>query len=114
MDGVFPTEYGDIIDISATDGKSKSGTAWILDFVGTLSVDEPVPITVFEDVEELSEADDVMEESTDDCYDLTLADFYTDAELDGLTTDDLADLEEELLIDICSEVADEVEEEMVA
>jgi len=114
MDGVFPIGYGEIIDISATDGKSKSGTEWILDFVGTLAVDDPVPITVFEDVEELSQVDDIVEKSISDCFDLTLSDFYTDTELEGLTDDDLVDLEEELLIDICSEIADEVEEEMIA
>ena len=113
MDGVFPVDYGETVDIHGTKGKSHSGTEWILDFVGTLAVDDPVPITVFEDVEELSQVDEVVEESTDDCYDLTLADFYTDKELEGLTEDELTELEEDLLTDICSEVADEVGEEII-
>ena len=59
MDGLFPTTLGAAIDIHATDGKSKSGTKWILDFVDTLTVDYPIPITVLEDVE-----DDVVEDFT--------------------------------------------------
>ncbi|MBA4718697.1 MAG: hypothetical protein HRO68_06255 [Nitrosopumilus sp.] len=113
MNGVFPTTLGDVTDIYATDGKSKSGTEWILDFVGTLTVDDPIPITILEDVEELSEVDEIVEESIDDCYALTLSDFYTDADLEGLSDEDLVELEEDLLTEICSELGDEVKEDIV-
>ena len=112
FDGIFPTALGDSVDVFATDGKSKSGTHWILDFVGTLSVDDPVPITVFEDVEEISEINDIVEESIEDCYNLTLSDFYTDADLEGLSDEDLAELEVDLITEICTEVSDEVEDDI--
>jgi len=113
MDGIFPTELGASVDVVAKDGKSKSGTLWILDFVGSLSVDDPVPITAFEDVEELSEVNEVVEESIDDCYEMTLADFYTDADLEGLSDSELVELETDLLAEVCAEVSNEVEQEIV-
>ena len=113
MDGIFPTELGSSIDIVATDGKSKSGTQWILDFVGSLAVDDPVPITAFEDVEAIAEVNEVVEESIDDCYEMTLADFYTDADLEGLSDEELVDLEADLLAEICAEVSVEVEQVVV-
>jgi len=66
----------------------------------------------FEDVEELSVTDEIVEESIDDCYNLTLSDFYTDADLEGLSDEDLVELEEDLLTEICTEVSDEVEDDM--
>jgi hypothetical protein len=113
MNGIFPTELGEVVDIFATDGKSKSGTEWILDFVGILAVDDPVPIMIFQDVEELSKIDNIIEKSIDDCYDLTLFDFYTDADLEGLSNGELAELEEDLLAEVCSELGDDIEQDIL-
>ena len=49
MDKKFPTKFGETVDIHTIDGKSKFDTKWILDFVGTLTVDAPVPISAFEE-----------------------------------------------------------------
>ena len=49
MDGKFPTNFGETVDVYTSDGKSKSGTNWIFDFVGTLTVDSPIPISEFEE-----------------------------------------------------------------
>ncbi len=117
--GAFPLEVGDVMDVHAFAGRTSIAGAWELNFDGTISIDDVVPIEEFDDVETDVQAAlvslEITEEATDeiiDDVDVNLADILTDEELADFTQEEIEEIEAELEAEIIAEIEDEIVDEI--
>ena len=118
-EGVLPLEVGEVMDVHATKGRTSVAGAWALDFVGTITVDDVIPIEEFDDVEGEVQAsivaDEIAEEATEeylDEIDVEIEDIFTDEEIADLTEEEIEEIEETLEAEILAEIEDEIADDL--